>query len=139
MSLPAAFPAPSVYLDTNIIIYAFEAGNRWSELLRPLFRQIEDDQTTAFTSELTLAEVLVRPYVEDAADLIDLFESVLAGDGKIRCILVDRAILRSSARLKSKARLKLADSIHVATALAADARWFLPPSLAGISIDQLDA
>ncbi|MDR3474997.1 MAG: PIN domain-containing protein [Devosia sp.] len=65
----------------------------------------------------------------NAADLVDLFESVLSGDGKIRCIPIDRAILRSSARLKSRARLKLADSIHVATALAADARRFLSNDL----------
>jgi predicted nucleic acid-binding protein len=144
----AGSSVPSIYIDTNVLIYAFEGGHPSSASLRPLFRQIEDDELTASTSELTLAEVLVRPYAKGATSLIALFESILSGRDKIHVLPVDREILRASARLRGESRpLKLADSIHVATAIAVGVELFLsndarllrllPPGISGVSPDQL--
>ncbi len=144
---PGHAPLSSVYLDTNVLIYGFESGNRWAATLRPLFRRIEDNETVAVISELSLAEVLVRPYAENTGELIALFESVLSGQDRIQVLPIDRTVLRSAARLRARLRLKLADAIHVATALAAETRWFvsndasllrlLPPPLSGLPIAQI--
>jgi len=54
-------PGRTVYLDTNIIIYAFEDVEGIGATLRQLFESFEAGDREAITSELTLAEVLVRP------------------------------------------------------------------------------
>ena len=50
-----------VYLDTNVFIYALEGYPAFAEPLAALFRGIDNGTCRAVTSELTLAEVLVKP------------------------------------------------------------------------------
>lgn len=50
-----------VYLDTNIFIYALEGYADFIDDLTELFASIDAGNIRAVTSELTLAEVLVRP------------------------------------------------------------------------------
>ena len=52
----------TVYLDTNIFIYAVEGYAPEEAFLRELFAALEDGRFTAVTSELSLAEVLVKPF-----------------------------------------------------------------------------
>jgi predicted nucleic acid-binding protein len=107
----------AIYLDTNVIIYAIEGENVWSNLLRDLFRAIDEHAIHAFTSELTLAEVLTKPFERGVSSLVAKYEELLAPDGPIGMVPVDRPILRSAAELRGPMRMKLADAIHVATAL----------------------
>ncbi len=79
-----------IYLDTNIIIFAIELGNPWSDVLRGLFEAIDERAVHAFTSELTLAEVLVKPISLGADDLIEKYQQVLAPDSIIRVVPIDR-------------------------------------------------
>lgn len=56
----------TVYLDTNIFIYAVEQpGNmgHLAEFIQTLFTSIDRCEIQAITSELTLAETLVGAYV----------------------------------------------------------------------------
>ena len=66
----------SLYLDSNVFIYAIEGFEPYRRQLDELFSAIESSAVQAWTSELTLAEVLVRPvqigdegvFVVDTAD-----------------------------------------------------------------------
>jgi hypothetical protein len=53
-----------VYLDTNIFIYALEGYPDFVEELAELFESLDEGNLSAGTSELTLAEVLVRPFID---------------------------------------------------------------------------
>jgi predicted nucleic acid-binding protein len=53
-----------IYLDTNIFIYAIEGYPDFVDELNQLFDSIDAGNFRAFTSELTLAEVLVRPLMD---------------------------------------------------------------------------
>jgi predicted nucleic acid-binding protein len=107
----------TVYLDSNIIIFAIESGNRWQLQLRELFGLIDDGDIFAVTSEITLAEVLVRPLSESADDLVEQYELVLnANRSPIEIPAVTRAIIRSAADVQAELGIKLIDAIHVATA-----------------------
>jgi uncharacterized protein len=111
-----AYVGHTVYLDTNVIIFAIEPGNPWIRALRDLFAAIESRSVAAVTSELTLAEVLTKPLALGKTELVSEYEQVLARDGIIRVEPVSRQILRASAEFRSRYGLKLADSIHLATA-----------------------
>jgi len=60
MGLVEGIKGKRVYLDTNIWIYAVEAYPSHVNLLTQLFTKIDQGELLAVTSELTIAEVLVK-------------------------------------------------------------------------------
>lgn len=104
-----------VYLDANVFIYAIERVVPYAEALRPLFRDITDGRTPATTSEITLAETLVRPFRAGDTRLHAAFESALVGPG-LEVVPISRSVLVQAARLRAVSRMKLPDAVHAATA-----------------------
>ncbi|ODT52424.1 MAG: hypothetical protein ABS59_09035 [Methylobacterium sp. SCN 67-24] len=135
-------PAPPflAYLDANAIIQFIEVdGTPFASLMR----HVEAGALYLFTSELTLAEVLVKPLRDELVALIELYERLLTGSEKLAVLPVTRAVLRSSAEVRANAGNKGPDAIHIATALSAscnlfissDARLRLPSSMTRLDID----
>ena len=62
MGLTERLGGRSVYLDSNVFIYAVEGMEPYQADLRNLFVQIASSKIIAVTSVLTLAEVLVKPF-----------------------------------------------------------------------------
>lgn len=106
----------SAYLDLNIIIFAVERESPWSDLLLRLFEAIDARAVQAFTSELTIAEVLTKPLARAAQDVVDEYNEVLSPNSTIRVLPITRVILNSAAEFRARTRAKLVDAIHVATA-----------------------
>jgi predicted nucleic acid-binding protein len=111
-----------IYLDSNIIISAF-SGDAQHEVVLALGEMIgavmpELPQAPFGTSELTLAEVLVRALrAGDSAGAIGM-DNVITSSGWLEVALVSRAVLRNAALLRSRyPKLKLPDAIHVASAI----------------------
>jgi hypothetical protein len=65
----------SLYLDSNIFIDAYEGEPSLSELAKNLLERLRTRLGIAITSELSLAEVLVRPEAEHANEHIWIFWS----------------------------------------------------------------
>jgi predicted nucleic acid-binding protein len=106
-----------VYLDANVFIAAYENQGARSDHAWWLLDAIERGDLRGVTSEITLAELLVRPFEEQDHDLIRSYQEVLSpADGMevpnvTRQVLIEAAILRSMRR-----SLRLPDAIHVASA-----------------------
>jgi predicted nucleic acid-binding protein len=66
-----------IYLDTNIIIYAMEGHPEYASSLATLFAAIDEGKLSAVTSELTLAESLVKPMMDDKAHLQKIYIEAL--------------------------------------------------------------
>ena len=62
MEIEDFFKKGSVYLDTNIFIYALEDFREYTVPIRKIFETIEQGIATTFTSEFTLSEALVKPF-----------------------------------------------------------------------------
>lgn len=58
-----------VYLDANIFIYALEGYPEFLSILTDLFDMIDNGKLKAYTSELTLAETLVKPMIDNNTQL----------------------------------------------------------------------
>lgn len=117
--------AEKVYLDTNVFIAAFENRNELSDLLANLFT-VDTEKARFATSELTLSELLVKPYktADDAA--IDLYEGMIQTSEWLEVLPVGRQMLWYAAVLRAEyPSLKLPDAIHVSTAFAAECSHFL--------------
>ena len=114
-----------IYLDANIIIYAIEENHSWAQSTRSLLDAIDRKLLRAATSELALAEVLVRPLALADDDLVRKYERLLPSDSDVEMISVDRDVLLSAARLQGELKLKLFDAVHVASARLAGCDYFL--------------
>ncbi|MFN8828779.1 MAG: type II toxin-antitoxin system VapC family toxin [Labrys sp. (in: a-proteobacteria)] len=120
-------PAP-IYLDTNAYVELREHRSEASDRIFRLFWAEFADSPVIITSELTLAEVLVKP-MEDALarndyTLVNDYQNLIDNKGMLqRVVPVDRAILHQAAHIRAKLRtdhnrvVKLPDAIHLATVI----------------------
>ena len=138
MATLAAILGRTVYLDTNILIYAVEGYEPEAAFLQGLLAALEEGRFAAVTSELTLAEVLVKPFGLGREDAVAAYAELLTPSDRLTVLPVDRAILVEAARQRAALGMPMPDAVHVATALAAgcdlfltnDRRLRMPPGLA---------
>lgn len=119
----------SVYLDSNIFIYLLEMHPTFIDVLTELFLFIDSGQLPAVTSELTLAETLVKPTEENNVDLQRTYQSVLQTSNVLQIISINRVILIEAARLRATNKIKLPDAIHLATAIVNHCQAFITNDL----------
>jgi len=133
----------SAYLDSNLIIRFVESEE---QALLFLIENAAADLLRLFTSELTLAEVLVAPLKARDTEMISIYEEMLTTDEALEIVPIDRSIVRRSAEVRATIGNKGMDAIHVATAIecgctvfiSSDERIRLPDTLSRIRVDQVD-
>lgn len=117
---------PGIYLDTNAFIFVAEEDSERSDLLIQLFSASETSgRPMLFTSELTLAEVLVKPFRDQDDELISRYDSMVRQSAWLHVEPVSRQALWNAAVLRSQTRLKVPDAIHLSTAFGSQCSHFL--------------
>lgn len=114
-----------IYLDANAIIYALETEFSDTELSRSLIDAIDKQLIYAVTSELTIAEVLVKPLEAMREPTIIVYESFFSSSSQVELVAVSRDLIVESAKISAKTKVKLPDAIHIATAQASHCTFFL--------------
>lgn len=125
MGLITLLRGSRIYLDTNIWLYALEGTSEYSESLVTLFGAARDRSVTIFTSELTLAEVLVRSIRENDIARQAAYTKAITATNNTEAVPVSRTILLEAAKVRGATKLKLPDAIHAATAITTDCTTFL--------------
>ncbi len=126
MGLNAIPDGRRIYLDANVFIYALEGYPRFVEILRELFARLDAGILHAVTSELTLAEVLVKPLLNNNTRLQIVYQEALQTSAALTLAPVSRTLLVEAARLRaSHGALKLPDALHAATAQAYACHTFI--------------
>jgi predicted nucleic acid-binding protein len=105
-----------VYFDTNIIIYAIEGFAAFDDQIKALLQAMDDAEISVITSELTLAEVLVKPIKDQDTTVQQLYRSFLTASPVLQMAPIARNILEEAAHLRATTKLKIPDAIHLATA-----------------------
>jgi predicted nucleic acid-binding protein len=132
-----------IYLDTNVFIAAYEDVRARGEHAWRILRAIEDGEFVGVTSELTLAEFLVRPLEEQDYDRAQYYQEIISPAEGFDVAIVNRAVLIDAAALRATQKsLRLPDAIHVATArlnecasiVSDDRRLPSPPGLRFIQL-----
>lgn len=113
------------YLDANVFIYTLNAFPPLLPVLARLFELIDGGQLQAATSELTLAELLVKPLRDGDQSAQQTCQFLLLGNPRLMAIPITRNTLIESARLRATTALKLPDALHLATATLAGCNVFL--------------
>ena len=114
-----------IYLDANLFIYAVEGHPEHAEVLEVLFGLLDQGDIQAVTSELTLAEVLVKPFEEGRLDISAVYEEMITPSIWLSVVPVERSTLIAAASLRGALDIKLPDAIHVASAMATGCEVFL--------------
>src|ERR1700742_2880217 len=97
-----AFTGNRLYLDTNVLIYFVEGHTKFRPLLEPLFGSLDENAFAAVTSELSLAEVLVKPPAEGKEEVVGVYTELLSGGSRLSVAEISRAILVRSAELRAQ-------------------------------------
>ena len=105
-----------VYLDTNIVIYAIEGFADLAEQIQALLHALDDAQIVAVTSELTLAEALIKPLKDQNQPEQQAYKKFLTPTSVLQVVPISKEILEEAARLRATTKLRLPDAIHLATA-----------------------
>ncbi|MEB3341286.1 type II toxin-antitoxin system VapC family toxin [Okeania sp.] len=125
MGILEAIKGTQIYLDTNILIYAVEGYPEFQDLLNELFEAFDNGNLKAITSQLTLAEVLVKPLIENQTEICLTYENIIQSSQVLEVVPINRKILIESARLRTLINLRLPDAIHCATAILNGCETFL--------------
>lgn len=114
-----------IYLDANIWIYALENVAEYRVALTSLFRSARERSLTIITSELTLAEILVRAIREGDVAKQTAYTEAITATNNTTAVPISRVILLEAAKVRGNTRLKLPDAIHAASAIATGCTTFL--------------
>ncbi len=125
MGLLTAIQGDRIYLDTNVWIYAVESYPAFIQDLTALLQSIDQGHQVAITSELSLAEVLVKPLRDRDQVRQDAYKRAIVNRKNVFVVPVLRELLIDAAQVRADIGLKLPDAIHVATAVRSQCTTFL--------------
>jgi len=114
-----------VYLDANIVIYAVEGFAAHAASIQALLAAMDAGEVVAVTSELTVAEVLVKPFKDQNQNVEQAYKTFLTPTSVLELSAISRELLEAAAQVRATTRLKLPDAIHFATALREQCDSFL--------------
>lgn len=115
--------AARVLLDTNIFIYYLQQEPQFEPCVAPIFAMIDRGEIQAFTSVITLLEVLVLPIRLGQRELANQYAEILSQSPNISLIPVDEKIARRGGEIRAtmSGSIKTPDAIQLATAEATSA------------------
>lgn len=105
-----------VYFDTNPLIYALSGHPKYLTVMTQLFHGIHQKNFIGFSSELGLAELLVKPIRENDQSQVQTIYALFDGHF-LQLLSHHRQCFEIAADIRAKYRLKMPDAIHVATAI----------------------
>lgn len=117
--------ATSVYLDTNCFIYFLEKHPLFFPIIFPVFEAAMNGDHQIVTSELTLAELLIRPYQLGRADIAMTYREFLTDAEIVTLTPINLNVLDKAAAIRAAHKTALPDAIHIATALEAHCDAFM--------------
>jgi uncharacterized protein len=107
----------TVYFDTNPIIYITDNISPFLEVTLPFFTAIADGQFRAITGEMTLGELLTKPYATGDTAAVAHINGFFDDTDFIRLVAHNKDDFVLSAQLRGTSKLKAIDALHVATAV----------------------
>jgi len=115
----------TVYVDSPPFIYLMEKNERYENPLDRFFSAMDQGRFRVIASTIVLAEVLVKPYRLHQWRIAEKYESIFEGIPYLSLLPVDRKIARTAAKLRAAHSLLTPDAVHLATAVASGADFFL--------------
>ena len=116
----------SIFIDTAPIIYHIEAHPLFGLLMRKIVDILETKNIGAFSSVVTITEVLPKPVRAGRRDLVEKFISFLRYSGSLELIDISANVAEKAGELRGRYEfLKTLDALQLSAALEGGAEAFL--------------
>ena len=116
----------TIFIDTAPIIYYIEAHPQFGPLVKNIIDDLQAGKLIAFSSVVTLTEVLPKPIEAGDEKLARRFAEFLKFGRNINLIEISERIADKAGRLRGKySSLRTIDAIQISAALDIDADVFL--------------
>ncbi len=114
----ATAPLRRVALDTNSLIYFFEATQPYAAFIAQVLSKAESRQAVAVVSTIVEMETLVRPLRNGNQAQLRKLRLFFASLPNLVLREVDRAVAQTAARVRAETGMKAPDALIAATAIA---------------------
>jgi predicted nucleic acid-binding protein len=116
----------SLFLDTAPIIYYIEAHPQYGPLVSEVVREFQSGRLAAYSSVVTLVEVLPKPIAMGNESLADNFSNFLMAGRNITTLEITSEIARRAGSLRGRyGFLRSMDAIQIAASMEVNADAFL--------------
>lgn len=116
----------TIFVDTAPIIYYFEGHSQFGSLAKTCIDAFKSGTVQAFTSVLTLTELLPKPVEKKQEGLIEKFIAFLRSSKDLTLIEISTDIAETAGRLRGTYPfLKTIDAIQISIAIGIKADAFL--------------
>ena len=117
---------PSVFIDTAPIIYYIEAHPKYGPLVSEIVKAFQSGKLVAFSSVITLSEVLPKPIKAKNETLTREFSNFLKAGKNISMLAITADIAELAGRLRGRYTfLRTMDAIQIAASLEVKAAAFI--------------
>ncbi len=107
-----------LYVDSAPLIYYVEENAAYLEKMRTIVRIIDSTDLHAYSSVLTLTEVLVMPLRQGDQRLVRAYREILLAGDDYQLIAITPEIAVMAADIRARYGLGTPDSLHVASAVS---------------------
>lgn len=112
--------------DTAPLIYFIEEHETFGNITDEIFKIIRDeDNYYAFSSVITLTEVLTQPLKEAKKDIVEKYRQFLLNSNNFIVYSVDSIIAEKAAKLRASYGIKTPDAIQLAVGIENDGTLFI--------------
>lgn len=114
-----------IHLDAPVLARHLLGARPSLALTRPLFRELQEGETRAQTSAVSLYQILAEPYRHDAEQAALRAAKYLSTLPGLELIPVDHELARQAAEVRARLGTGTASSLQIATALSTGAGIYL--------------
>ena len=116
----------AIFIDTAPIIYYIESHQKYGPLTREIVTTFQSGELDAFSSVITLAEVLPKPINKGNKKLALKFSNFLQYGKNFRLLDISSGIAERAGKLRGQySSLRTIDAIQVSTAIDGGADLFI--------------
>jgi predicted nucleic acid-binding protein len=124
-----------IFLDTAPVIYFIEGHKQYGPLVKQVVERMNEKRIEAFTSVLTITEVLPKPVEAGNSELTEKFKTYLRNGPNLTMLPITETIGVNAGIFRGKyPHLRTVDAVQIAAAIDAKSEVFLTndKKLAGI-------
>lgn len=114
-----------LYIETAPLIYYVEAHPDYIARMDTIIDAVENQPIRAFSSVITLTEVLTQPLKTGNRILEQEYRDILVNSGGYQLIPTSVRVAESAADLRARYNLRTPDALHIASAILARCDAFL--------------
>jgi len=110
-------PVQRLYIETAPLIYYVEAHPTYIERMDTVIKAIDDGAIKAYSSVITLTEVLSHPIKRGNQELERKYRDILVNGGGYQLMGINLPIAELAASLRARYNLRTPDALHLASAI----------------------